>query len=383
MRPTENHALLPGELLERLDWVLSGCVENLHAVYSAEECLFPYSSRLVDGAFVNDYRKPHSLRYTLNALLGLYEAARAGVANLPVSNVEAMMQAFCERHGQAIEDPADIGMLLLLVSGQASGSTRQAAADQAIEMLRANVLLGDPTLLNMQHLSWIIWGAASATRAGFSGADEIGRAATAVVKHHFVDRRSGLPRHSTKPYRKNLVSFGSLTYFLRAMYEAGITFDDEEARGLFECGVRRTLSLQGPQGEWPWMIHAARGDPIDVYPVFSVHQDSMAMLFLLPALDTFGRFVSEAIERSFSWCFGENELGAEFYRRAPFAASRSIERAEGEHRLPRYLRFLAYAVTRRAGRFHSARTYVNDECRSYHLGWLLFAWSSRLPARGG
>lgn len=224
----------------------------------------------------------------------------------------------------------------------------------------------------MDHL-----GAAAASRAGFPSED-VGRAATSLVKRYFVDHRSGLPRHSTRPYRRNLVSFGSLTYFLRAMHEAGTAFGDQEALSLFESGVRRTLSMQGPQGEWPWMIHVRNGTPIDVYPVFSVHQDSMAMLFLLPALDAGIAGVSEAIDRSVAWCFGENELSAQFYRHDPFSAGRSIERAEGERRVRRYLRFLSYVVTRRPGRFHSARVHVNEECRSYHLGWILFAWSRRL-----
>jgi hypothetical protein len=162
------------------------------------------------------------------------------------------------------------------------------------------------------------------------------------------------------------------------MHEAGETFDDDEAKSLFERGVQHALSIQGPQGEWPWMNHVATGAPIDVYPIFSVHQDSMAMLFLLPALDAGARDVVAAIDRSVAWCFGKNELGADFYHRHPFSAARSIERTEGERRLFRYLRFVAYSLTRRPGTFGSAHVRVNPECRSYHLGWILFAWSDRL-----
>jgi hypothetical protein len=385
MKPTDDSSAREGhvsrELRDRLNSVLAGCVEHLGLVYSTEQALFPYSSRLVAGAFINDYRKPDALRYTLNTLLGLQEAAQTRPADLPASRVEAMIESFCERHGDAIEDPADLGMLLLLLTSGSAGQTHEALAGRTLETLRATLRRNEPGLFNMQGLSWIIWGAAQATRAGIPSADEVGRAAAALLKANFVDRRSGLPRHSTRPYRRNLVSFGSLTYFLRAMHEAGAAFGDEEAQSLYERGVRRTLSIQGPQGEWPWMIHVPSGNPVDVYPVFSVHQDSMAMLFLLPALDAGIAGVSEAIERSVSWCFGENELSAEFYRYKPFSASRSIERAEGERRLFRYLRFLSYSVTRRPGRFHSARCRVNEECRSYHLGWLLFAWSHRLHER--
>jgi hypothetical protein len=385
MNPTEAHAseeTLPLELRERLDSVLSGCVANLIAVYSPEEALFPYSSRLVDGSFVNDYRKPDALRYTLNTLLGLREMARVSDVTLPESRVETMTHDFCERYEGAIHNVADLGMLLLLLSGQARDDRRDASIERALETLRSALLPNDPAPFNMQDLSWVIWGAAAAARAGNPAGAEVGRAALDLLKQHFVESRSGLPRHSTKRYRRNLVSFGSLTYFLRAMHEGAETFGDDEARRLFESGVRRTLSIQGPQGEWPWMIHARSGNPIDVYPVFSVHQDSMAMLFLLPALDAGIEGAREAIARSLEWCFGENELGAEFYRYDPFAAARSIERVEGERRLLRYLRFLAYSLTRRPGSFHSARVRVNDECRSYHLGWLLFAWSRRLREQG-
>lgn len=61
------------------------------------------------------------MRYTLNTLLGLQEAAQARSADLPASRVETMIQTFCERHGDAIDDRADLGMLLLLLSVQSGG----------------------------------------------------------------------------------------------------------------------------------------------------------------------------------------------------------------------------------------------------------------------
>jgi hypothetical protein len=126
------------------------------------------------------------------------------------------------------------------------------------------------------------------------------------------------------------------------------------------------------------MIDVRSGRPFDVYPVFSVHQDSMAMLFLLPSLDDGPGGAADAARRSLAWCFGENELGETFYRSEPcFFAYRSIERVERVPRLRRYLRGVARRPDAPSASFASANVQVNRECRSYHLGWFLYVWSSR------
>ena len=122
-----------------------------------------------------------------------------------------------------------------------------------------------------------------------------------------------LPRHSSTLYRRNVVSFGAIVYFLRAVYEHGRRTGDSWTRGLFRSGVEHMLAGQGPQGEWPWLYSVATGKPAELYPVYAVHQDSMAHLFLLPALDQGIPGVRPAIERSLAWCFGANELGEPMY----------------------------------------------------------------------
>jgi len=355
--------------------VLEGCVENLRITYLADEGLFPYSSRIGGDPFVNDYRCPEAQRYTVNTLLGLVEAARAGIGDFSLDDVRAMVDAFVRLHGSRLSSEADVGLLiLLLVEVGREGADVLAAVDR----LRSALGRSGPSAFDMQDLGWIIWGASAAARHDIPGAAEVGHRAVELVKREFVEDGSGMPRHRTARYRRNVVSFGSYTYFLRAMHEAARVFDDRAAAGLYERGVRRALGLQGPLGEWPWLMDVRTGRAFDVYPVFSVHQDSMAMLFLLPALDADVPGVADSIRRSLDWVFGENELGIEFYRQDPFFAYRSIERADRAPRLRRYLRSLSYGVTRRPGSFGSANVRLNDECRSYHLGWILYAWASRV-----
>jgi hypothetical protein len=178
-----------------------------------------------------------------------------------------------------------------------------------------------------------------------------------------------------------VVSFGALAYFLRAMHEAADTLGSNRTRALFEDGVARAISLQGPCGEWPWMINCRTGTAVDFYPVFAVHQDSMAMLFLHPALDSGLRRAGEAIGRSLAWDFGANELGRQMFVERPFFAYRSIERRERAPRLRRYLRSRRPGQVARPAAPDASDPRINDECRSYHLGWFLFVWAGRPEAR--
>lgn len=360
--------------------LLDGCVENLVRTYR-DDGVFPYTS-WNDGLSIEcSYDHPQTLRYTINSLLGLEEAARASVTGISTDRVAAMRDTFVRCQYERLDSIADLGLLTLALT--ATDETHRAVLDDVVTQL--DRALQDPSAgrLDMQSLSWVVWGCCAAASIGVARAERVARAAMRRVSDLVVPE-TGLPRHSTRRHRRSIVSFGSLVYFLRACYECSRTFDDETARRLFESGVRRATDFQGPQGEWPWMIDVSSGVPFDVYPVFSVHQDSMSMLFLLPALDGGNELAADSARRSIAWCYGQNELGATFYRPDPFFfAYRSIERVERVPRLRRYVR----GVTRRrdtpAAPYASANVRLNRECRSYHLGWILYVWASRAAIEAG
>lgn len=58
------------------------------------------------------------------------------------------------------------------------------------------------------------------------------------------------------------------------------------------------------------MIDVRTGMPIDRYPIFTVHQDSMAMLSLFPAQAYGVPGVEKASERGVRWNLSHNELAA-------------------------------------------------------------------------
>lgn len=355
--------------------LLEGCVQNLVDTYDSRTALFPYSTSLQGGEYVNVYDHPQAVRYTINSLLGLSEAARERVPGISADDVQTMIDSFVSQQLDAVVTCADAGLLTLLLAEHRPEQTETVAV--SLRRVEDHVAGRGRRELNMQDLAWAIWGASAAVRRGLPGGEASARTLFRLVTSEYVDARTWLPRHSVRRYRRNVVSFGSLVYFLRATHEFAGTFDDDTARELFARGVTRTLGLQGPRGEWPWMIDIRSGDAFDVYPVFSVHQDSMAMLFLLPAHDLRLDGTAESIIRSLAWGFGANELAIDFYPRNPFFAYRSIERKEESPRLRRYVRSLVHAATGKPGAFGDADVRLNPECRSYHLGWILYAWARR------
>jgi len=353
----------------------SKAVDYLGLAYDDRRALFSYSTTIDDrGAVVNDYLLQPSLRYTINTYLGLTEAQRHGGTIEWLGDVDDRVADFLRLHEHEITTCADHGLLLALL---AATDPSHPAADRCFDRLDLAVSRQDVgSTLNMQDLGWMLWGASawSGDARGEALADRL----FGLIQSEFLDNASGLPRHCTARYRRNTVSFGSIVYFLRSMHEYGEAFDSDRAREVFSAGVEHMLSIQGGDGGWPWMIDVRSGQPFDLYPIFTVHQDSMAMLFLHPAEQYGIDGVSEAIERSLRWNFGDNELGISMVLTEPYPwVYRSIERDERLPRVRRYLRGLGPAPG--GAPVQSERIRINPECRSYHLGWVLYTWSD--PAR--
>jgi hypothetical protein len=348
-------------------------VDFLLEVWSPELGLFPYSTSVCGSSYVNDYRRPAADRYTVNTLIGLQEAARAGL--LDERELSSLVERFLERCFHNLTSASDLGLLLVLLREEQASPYRR----EALERLARLATSKAAGKLDLQTLGWVLWGLSVAAPTS-PEAEPGAHAVFQAISDAFVDEASDLARHSTRLYRRGLVSFGSTVYFLRAMHEYAALTGDARAEALFENGVRRMVENQGPNGEWPWLYSVRRGVPVEYYPVFAVHQDAMAMLFLLPALDRGMTWVREPITRSVSWVFGRNELDTPTFAHGPFRAYRSIERTHTLPRTTRYFRSLGnLALGKTSTLSASGRVRINPECRSYHLGWFLYVWSSRLP----
>ncbi len=344
----------------------------LEKMYSEERALFSFSTRIENGSYVNDFDNPLCIRYTINSLVGLQRAV--GYCDL-AWQVPILIERFINLNCQKVVNEGDHGLLLYLLA-----TAGHDASDE--QFARVKAIAGDQNRvmkLNIQDLAWMLTGLAA--YAGESQRDVVKGTAEGlfgIIHRNFFNRDSLLPYHDRGLARGFFVSFGYITHFLKAIHEYAQVFNDQYVRSIFLETAKIVIGLQGVDGSWPWFIYVPSGRIMDWYQIYSVHQDSMAMLFLLPAIDFGVREAEEAIRKSYKWLFGTNVLAAPMLNLDPFFIYRSIRRKASNERARRYAESLVHLITGRSATLATPSVLVvNHECRSYHLGWILYVWAGR------
>jgi len=350
--------------------------ELLANMYDEESALFSYSTRLVKNTYVNDFSNSNSsLRYTINVLAGIQRVRKY---ELPWDS-DSLLERFMQRNALRVCNAGDLGLLLLVLSE----AHHDLSTKHAFEIKSRT---DDPNWmrkLNLQEISWLLSGTVAYARAvQLDSARDLAARLYGYLRKEFFPGSYLLPRHDRSTIRGRFSSFGALVYYLMAVHAYGDAFGDPAALDSFRATAQRVISLQGPRGEWPWFIDAKVGRVLDWYQIYSVHQDAMAMLFLLPAFDLGSATAERSIELSYRWLFGENELQEPLITGEPFFICRSIRRNESKERQRRYLRSLALTASRRNARTAARPALtINKECRSYHIGWILYVWALRTDFR--
>jgi hypothetical protein len=207
----------------------------------------------------------------------------------------------------------------------------------------------------------------------------------------FRGNRRTTARNLTDPF---LTSFASQVYPTHGLARYARTMSDRPPDELSRV-ARKLAASQGRFGQWWWLYSTRSGRVLEGYPVYSVHQDGMAIMALAP-VDELGLSVDrEALYRGLGWVVGENELRVSLVRDDPPFIARCIQRvgsdADGFGGISRSnrLRIAARSLlpVRRGDAIgaHPSSLEVLEECRPYHLGWLLYAASliDRLGGDGG
>jgi hypothetical protein len=195
-------------------------------------------------------------------------------------------------------------------------------------------------------------------------------------------KESGLFPHA--PAKKGLSAlrahvscFADFVYPIQALsHYHQATGDAQAAKIACHC-AKRMCQLQGPEGQWWWHFDIRTGRVVEGYPVYSVHQDSMAPMALFALAKACGRDYSESIEKGLHWLSNPVEITGSLVDTERNVIWRKVARREPS-RLVRGLQ-----VT--ASRLHPAirvpavdvafpPNYVDYESRPYHMGWILHAW---------
>ena len=183
--------------------------------------------------------------------------------------------------------------------------------------------------------------------------------------------------HGRHPALHRLTSFASQVYPVLGLCELAMATETapppEVAR---VCDF--LVESQGDRGQWWWFYSTRARKVIEGYPVYSVHQDAMAPMALLPATRLQLGDYREPLITGLRWINGHNELQRSLVDRRAGLIHRAIQRrggdADGLAGWSRRQRAAVYvaALTSRT-RPAPRRLEVLAECRSYHLGWLLVA----------
>ena len=137
-------------------------------------------------------------------------------------------------------------------------------------------------------------------------------------------------------------------------------------------------SVQASKGEWPWFYLSPSGQVMDMYQVYSVHQDGMAPAYLHHAIKHGHPTAQEQITKGFHWILGENEMKQSMLRPKYGVIVRAQMRREPGERFLRAFRATYHWMKDKEGDFIGAQKLkLNNECRSYHLGWVLWSFGGR------
>jgi len=359
----------------RLGELADAALRGLPEMIDPTTGLFSHKTWLEGGRLVN--REPNLL-YSAVSLVGLLEQRRA-----PADDAVALGPALDALHREAAQSAAGVVLGNVVWASALAGDRRGEAAARRLAAL-------DPARQASAELGQSLFGLVRAAEAYPAIKDPCERAARrlATELEERFSARAGVFRAtpSAGRLRRRLVSgftsFATQVYPLHGL-AAFCLHTGVDAPPVVERVARRIVAAQGALGQWWWLYSTRTRAVLEGYPVYSVHQDGMAFLGLVPVERLGLGSYLEPLARGLDWVDGRNELDASLVATDAPLIWRCIQRvgshadaaygvSPGNHRgvVARSLR-----PGRHADRTGAApeRLEVLRECRSYHLGWLLYA----------
>jgi hypothetical protein len=350
-------------------------VRSLARMYRPEERLFVFRLRREGGAIVSEGLSP---RYTAISLIGLaQEEPRTVAAVLGAHDLNTVYTRLLEDVGQA----TNLGdVALTLWAGAALGHPGRGLAAERLRALHPETK-AHPTV----ELAWVL----SALTKDDGAADDVRESAARRLLAAFNRHTSVFP-HVIGGERQNALAshvscFADLVYPTQALsFYAGLT-GSTEARDAARACADYMCRMQGPDGQWWWHYDYRTGRVLERYPVYAVHQDSMAPMALFAAAEAGGQNYDQAIRRGLLWLESSPELQAgTLVDDQADLIWRKVARRE-PNKLSRYAQALAsraHPSLRVPGLdvLFPPRS-VDHEDRPYHLGWVFYAFPPSRAAR--
>jgi hypothetical protein len=321
-----------------------------------------------------------SSRYSAISLIGLLSAMHHGFSS-PVAT-STLMQRLIEEAGS--DD--NIGNLGLVLWAASMMEEREQYEEKLLLLMQRLPAAVEKVNASME-LEWLLTGLCKLHMTGVNIAvleDSISRCYTRLLMNFREESDLFCGQRSCRikgRWKKNICYFSDQVYGIYSLCTYHEAFGD---RAPLDYGIRianKLCSLQGDKGQWPWLYDSHTGTIISMYPVYSVHQDAMAPMALFKLSDVSGVDFTPNIMRGLSWVFGDNELGiplTDFQRGVIWRSIRKETKLSCKYAL-RMIKLIHIAgldwLRDLANPFLSYA--IDMECRPYHLGWLLVAFSGR------
>ncbi len=353
-------------------------VRSLDRMYLPDEQMFVHCIRR--GA---DGDKPEgvSRRYTAITLLGLAgESEEIAAAAMKGHDCETV----CQRLLADVSEVSNMGDVALTL--WVARLLNHKYADRALDCLRKHdPVHGDhPTV----EVAWAL--TALSVKSDLQGDDGMRDAIASRLSASQMS--SGVFPHwpvdaPQSTLRGHVACFADLVYPTQAFSHHYIaTGDEQSAEAARRCGAFM-CETQGSDGQWWWHFDSRTGKIVESFPVYSVHQDSMAPMALFDLQDACGVDSGDAIARGLAWLRTSPEIGGEslidtgadliwrkIARHEPGKASRGVQaiasRVHPSFRVP------GIDTVFKPGR-------IDFETRPYHMGWIFHAWTPQRLQRWG
>jgi hypothetical protein len=347
-------------------------VLGLTDMFDQEKQLFCYRVKK-DGLKV--YHDGCSLRYTIISLLGLHRLEAQG--NRIPFDIQSHLRVLL-KNVYLIDNIGDLGLLIWLCA-----LVRPALLDEFLSGVRLRNHLecfSDARQGKTTELAWLLTGLSYAALAHVPTLPEIKDITTTVYEmikgnygHH------GIFGHQKKDtllgrLRGRIGSFADQVYPIYGFSKFAKAYDHTEALQIAtECG-KAICRHQGAFGQWWWHYDANNGNVIGRYPVFSVHQHSMAPMALFALSEISGCNFIFHIYKGLKWITGNNELGINLVDYKRNVIWRSLYRRNYKMR---FEELSSLMHIKRYGK-DSSEIRVLYESRPYCLGWLLYAFADKV-----
>ena len=318
-----------------------------------------------------------SLRYSAMTLIGLISESEEVVNRvLSGDRLEEVSNRLVQRGNT--HEPANMGDIAVIY-----WAAREAGY---LDLQSTLVLLRRLLMESRQHetveLAWVLTALCHETNSN-QVVDTREEAYRQLLQAY--DERSDLFAHwagATGSYLRGHVDcFADLVYPIQALSRYHVVTGKPEPLRIANACAWRMCDLIGPAGQWWWHYDVRSGRVVEKYPVYSVHQDAMAPMALLDLVEAGGDDHSESIAKGLDWLESAPELAGgslideqagviwrKVARREPWKLARRAQALAS--RVHAGLRCPAVDALFPAG-------IIDDECRPYHMGWLLHAWQER------